>query len=65
MNILKIFKKKDNIDNGKIYTRVLYNSRYNFIELISYSSKQFYDAIELLNGNDNYIVALYQKNTLA
>ena len=50
MNILKIFKKKDNIDNEKIYTRVLYNSRYNFIELISYSSKQFYDAIELLSA---------------
>ena len=42
--------KKENVDDGKIMTRVIYNSRYNLITLVSYSSPYFYTIIEFIKA---------------
>ena len=46
----KIFNKKESIDNGKLMTKVVYNTRYNLIILVSYSSNYFYSIIEFLDA---------------
>ena len=46
----KIFNKKEYIDNSKLMTKVVYNTRYNLIILVSYSSNYFYSIIEFLDA---------------
>ena len=42
--------KIENVDDGKIMSRVIYNSRHNLITLISYSSPYFYTIIEFIKA---------------
>ena len=44
------FIHKENIDDGKLRSRVIYNTRYNLIILVSYSSKDFESVIEFLSA---------------
>lgn len=44
------FIRKENVDDGKLRSKVIYNTRYNLIILVSYSSKDFESVIEFLSA---------------
>ena len=48
MGIFNKFKKVTN--EGKLMTKVVYNTRKNLMILVSYTSKNFYDVVELLQA---------------
>ena len=55
----KIFNKKESIDNGKLMTKVVYNTRHNLVILVSYSSNYFYSIIEFLDAVNKSKVKSY------
>jgi len=54
---------KENIDDGKLRSKVIYNTRHNLIILISYASKNFYSAIEFIAAIKNTKLKLIISNS--
>lgn len=63
-NRIKLFFKKNKIIKSKdsfINTKVIYNTEYNFIILISFSEDYFNDAMELITASNNIDNIAYYK----
>lgn len=54
----KLFRKTEVISSDKLQSRVIYNSQFNFIILISYGAKDFYSVIEFTSA----LTEIYQGN---